>query len=285
MFSDVDLTLKKILGDAKAPAGFPGAAQACFLTPEKGYAPAERTINLFLYDVKENRELRDPVTIVERKGADFIRRRPPLRVDCSYLVTAWSPKVKEFKIEEEHQLLGAAFLWLSGFPTIPVQYLTGTLADQPFPPPTLVAQMDGARNTAEFWTALGIPPRPCFNLIVTIAMDLGVEVPEGPPVAKKEIHLNQINAPEANETVVFQIGGTVRDATEHERHIDGVEVLLVEQGTRSTSDKEGQFSFSGLSEGSYKLRVTKQGYTTKTKAIQVPGNSPTAYDIDLSVTS
>lgn len=193
MFHDLDITLKKILGDAKAPPEL-RAAQASFLTPEKGYAPTERSISMFLYDVKENRELRDPVPIVEQKGEAFIRRRPPLRVDCSYLVTAWSTAEKEVKVKEEHELLGAAFLWLSRFPTIPEEYLTGTLADQPFPPPTLVAQMDGTRNTAEFWSALGIPPRPCFNLVVTIAMDLGVEVPEGWPVATKEIRLTNQRA-------------------------------------------------------------------------------------------
>ena len=76
----------------------------------------------------------------------------------------------------------------------------------------------------------------------------------------------------------------MRNATSH-APIDAVEVFMVERGIYSTSDKEGQFGFSGLSEGSYTLRVTKQGYTTKNQAIQVPGNSPTAYDIDLSVTS
>lgn len=73
----------------------------------------------------------------------------------------------------------------------------------------------------------------------------------------------------------------MRDATSR-APIDAVEVFLVERGICSTSDKEGHFNFSGLVAGSYTLRVTKQGYTTKNQAIQVPGNSLTSFDIDLS---
>src|SRR5262249_47565759 len=76
------------------------------------------------------------------------------------------------KIREEHRLLGQAFFWLSRFPIIPDSFFVGSMVGQPFHPPTMVAQWDGAKNQGEFWNSLGIPPRPYFNLIVTIAMDL-----------------------------------------------------------------------------------------------------------------
>ena len=271
MFHDLDMTLKGLLGDAKAPAELRGA-QASFLTPEKGYAPSENTVNLFLYDVKENRDLRDPVPIVEKVNATFVRRRPPLRVDCSYLVTAWSTAQKDVKVKEEHQLLGAAFLWLSRFPTIPDKFLQGSLANQPSPPPTMVAQMDGTRKTAEFWTALGIPPRPCFNLVVTIAMDLAIEVPAGPPVISEEIRLN--------DEKTFQIGGVVKDAAGDV--LTDARVILVEAGLSASTDKAGRFRFGSLVTGGYKLCAAKEGYVSSSpKAVVVPATGLDAYDITL----
>lgn len=257
MFEALDMTLMEILGDAKSPAELRGALSS-FLTPERGYAPAENTVNLFLYDVKENRDLRDPVPIVERVNGDFVRRRPPLRVDCCYLVTVWSTAEKDVKVAEEHQLLGQAFLWLSRFPTIPKDYLQGSLKNPAFPlPPTMVAQMDGTRNTAEFWTALGIPPRPCFNLVVTIAMDLGLGERVGPPVIGKEIRLKQINPP-GDPDSLFEIGGTVTDAGTH-APIGEARVTLGQTGQMTTTDRDGCYRFLGIPPGNSKLRVIADG--------------------------
>lgn len=58
--------------------------------------------------------------------------------------------------------------------------------------------------------------------------------------------------------------------------------MLVESGVQTKSNADGQFSFAGLSAGNYSIRAVKQGYQTKTKSTQVPGPSPTAFDIDLS---
>lgn len=279
MLHDLDMTLNNMLGDAKAPAELRDA-QASFLTPERGAALSENTVNLFLYDVKENRELRDPVPIVERVNADFVRRRPLLRVDCSYLVTAWSTKEKDVKVKEEHQLLGQALLWLSRFPTIPEKFLQGTLANQPFPPPTMVAQMDGTHNTAEFWTALGIPPRPCFNLLVTIAMDLGVKEKEGPPVASKEIRLKQINPPGEAESL-FEIGGVLRRADTGEAIAGGL-VSVIQTNARATTDEDGRFRLQVHGRGSFTLRIVAHGYASRETDISVPATRPNAYDVSLT---
>jgi hypothetical protein len=77
--------------------------------------------------------------------------------------------------------------WLTRFPVIPVDVLQGDLAlknvDDPRiprfpPPPTMVAQFDPDKDSGEFWTALGIAPRPAISLVVTVAMDLGEPVLE-----------------------------------------------------------------------------------------------------------
>src|SRR5262245_36976492 len=125
MFERLDGALKAMLDEPAMQASLPELfdADVSFATPEKGYTQSQETINLFLYETRENRELRDPVPIVESRAGLSLRRRPPLRVDCSYMVTAWSKKTAADKIAAEHRLLGQAFHWLSRFPTIPERYL------------------------------------------------------------------------------------------------------------------------------------------------------------------
>jgi hypothetical protein len=201
MFHDLDTTIKRILDDPPAPQQL-REAEVSFETPKQGYAPAQQEVNLFLHQVKENLELRDLVPIRSQVGGVTQQRRPPLRVDCTYMVSAWSPNANATGVVEEHRLLGQALLWLSRFPTIPPGYLAGALVGQPFPAPTLVAQLDGDRHSGEFWSALGIAPRPTFSLTVTIALDLDVPITTGPPVTSIEgIYIVGDGTP---ERVVYQ---------------------------------------------------------------------------------
>src|SRR5262249_40992836 len=168
-----------------------------------------------LHEIRENRELRDALPIVDHVDGQFVRRQPPVRVDCTYMVTAWSNQAKELKVAEEHRLLSQALLYLRRSPTIPVRFLADTaLANQPFPLPTMVADVEPTKNLAEFWSALGTAPRPLFHLVVTLAMDLEIKAREGPAVVMKEIRITPMPENGAKEplAVWFQIGGTVSNS-------------------------------------------------------------------------
>ncbi len=195
MFQDLDSTLRTLLDDGEAPASLRNA-DVSFETPDKNYRPAQATINLFLYEVKENRTLRDPEPVFTLRDGNYVREMPPLRVDCSYLVTAWSSQDAALKVAEEHLLLGQALAWLARFGTLPERFYQGQLAGQPYPPPTLVAQMEGKQNISEFWNALGIAPRPAFTLLITVALTLDVSEPEGPRV---ETTVLRITSPQGEE--------------------------------------------------------------------------------------
>jgi Pvc16 N-terminal domain/Carboxypeptidase regulatory-like domain len=280
MFRDLDDTLTQILNDAGAPPELV-AADVSFELPDKNFTPAQSTVNLFLYDVHENRELRDPVPIMEKVGNMYVNRRPPLRVDCMYMVTAWSVGTGPSRIANEHRLLSQSLLWLSRFPTIPSVYLQGGLVNPPFPHPTLVAQLNGKQGTGDFWTALGQPPRPSFNLLVTIAMDLSVQSPVGPPVVTKDMRLLEIDKP-ATQEQWFQIGGTVFEAANPANVLGGAQVRLVERDDTVTTNPLGQFTFSQLTGGNYTLQVSMTGFANQTKAIVVPGTIITEYDVGMT---
>lgn len=185
-------------------------ADISFITPDKNFGALDPkpAVNLFLYDVKENRDLRDPTPILEKVGSSFVRRQPPVRIDCSYIVTAWPDKdaTNEVKVVEEHRLLAQALLWLTRFPAIPAQYLQGSLTTQPYPLLMWTAQIDPNKNAGEFWDALAIPPRAAFYLTVTIAMELGLS-DSGPLVTTRSTQAT----PDPNQPLetLVQIGGRI----------------------------------------------------------------------------
>src|SRR5262245_30260345 len=274
MFQDLDKTIEKILDDEGAPAELK-ATQVSFITPDKNFTLAGPTVNLFLYEVKENRELRDPTPIIEKIGSVFIRKEPPLRVDCSYIVTAWSNATGEVRVAEEHLLLAQALLWLTRFPTIPANKLQGSLANQLYPPPTMVAQMDPNKNAGDFWFALGIPPRPAFYLVVTISMDLNLTI-EGPLVTTRSTNIETGLGTDEEQWV--QIGGRV--AAAGGAGIADALVDVLDAGLRARSDADGRYSFVRVPLGAHNIRVVATGFQPKTQPLTVPGK-PEDYDVTL----
>jgi len=194
-------------------------------------------------------------------------------------VTAWANNLAgPARVAAEHSLLGQTLVWLNRFPHVPADFFVGgSLADPPFPPPTLVAQPKADNNAGEFWSALGIPPRPAFQLTVTIALDLDLETPEGPPVVTKEITLSDITgATEIDHW--FEIGGTVRDGA---TPVPDAEVTLVETGATTVTNESGQFRFSLLEAGNYTLHVAASGFPPQDKPVVVPGLVLNEYDVAL----
>ncbi len=265
MFQDLDLTLKAILDDPKMPSelSFLIDAEVSFAVPDSKFqqpASSLQTVNLFLHGVKENRELRDNAPTVTFQNGTVTSTPAPLRVECTYLVTAWpgnAPVIPLDPITQEHQLLGQALLWLSRFPAIAQDsnYLQGSLKNQPYDIPMQVAQTPGDGGMGQFWTALGIPPRPSFYLTVTIALQV-FEAKQPPDDIVKEIDTTisdyMYTAP------VLQ--GTVKDTAG--RPVPAATVSARGTGKIATTDADGQFRLEGLAPGAYRLLVQATGFAT-----------------------
>jgi Pvc16 N-terminal domain/Carboxypeptidase regulatory-like domain len=246
MFQDLDATLKTLLDDAAAPPDLRGA-EVSFETPDKDFKPTQPTVNLFLYEVQENRSLRDNARLTERVGDHYTSRPPPLRVDCTYLATTWSPKTAGLKAEEEHRLLGQALLWLNQFPVIADGLLQGSLKNppQPYPLPTMVAQVREDQSMGQFWSALGVAPRPAFSLTVTIAMRPLDQADQYPVVQAIQVAPTSLIHPTLAGQVLDHTLAPVASAT----------VSVVETGAVQTVGPDGHFSFASLAFGQYTLRV------------------------------
>ena len=278
MFNDLDNTLARLLNDA--PQGeLPELrnSEVSFETPDFSFAPAQDTVSLFLYEVKENRELRDPTPVVERVGTGFVRHSPPLRADCSYIATTWGTGAAgAVRVASEHRLLGQALIWLSRFPTIPAQYLQGVLTSplRFYPLPTMVAQMDPNQHAGDFWTAMGIAPRPAFYLIVTTELPLSFPT-EGPLVTTADVGYLQAGQPASREEWI-SFGGQVRDAGG--APVPGSSVLLDPAGRIEVTDADGHFRFDKVAAGGYTLRARAPGHPDVSRSVQVPEPSG-EYDV------
>ncbi len=169
MLDDLDKTLRELLKRELPPA---------FARTEISFAPPNPefinkttlpAIDLFLYDVRENLDLRDTEWIVERQNNGTAqRRRPPVRVSCSYVVTVWTQDAADW--QTEHQLLGEVMKALLRYSTIPQPVLQGSLQNQPPPPRSLALRPTQLQSLGEFWQAMGGKPKPALNYTVTIAV-------------------------------------------------------------------------------------------------------------------
>lgn len=176
MIAELDRFLKTLLLDK---LGYPaGEIEVQFHQPARewsGRLSGQATINLFLFDVRENNTLRQhewqrlPAT----QSNLVQQQRTPYRIDCHYLLTTWVNDP-----EDAHRLLGECLLALLGTPLVKTEDLAETpLAGQPYDLPIRVAAHDKMTNPAEVWSALDNELRPSISLIVTIAMNPWDSVP------------------------------------------------------------------------------------------------------------
>lgn len=104
-----------------------GGIEISFSQPNGQWAARRMgpTVNLFLYDVRENPALRrhqwqqasDQRIHPQRPGA-AVFKRTPLMMDCFYLVTAWSGADESARPTEEHRLLSRALWALAQYPVL-----------------------------------------------------------------------------------------------------------------------------------------------------------------------
>ena len=170
MIQDLSRTLQTILSQPGLPAPLSNALIA-FDRPEESFHPLQTTVDLFLYDLRENLELRSNELTITRSGNQAVTHKAPLRLACSYMATAWPVGGMEPALQEQ-QLLSQVFQALGRFPTIPSTFLQGALVGQEPPLPMVALHPDALKNLAEFWSSLGNTLRLSLTLTVTISVPL-----------------------------------------------------------------------------------------------------------------
>lgn len=201
MIQDLDKTLSELLLRELPPA-LVSQVMISFATPDDQFPPTSVTlpaIDLFLYDVRENRDLRGTEWEVERRSdGTATRKRPPARVDCSYLMTAWASDSSPTPAEDEHSLLGEVMRVLLRHPTIPEAVLQGSLVGQAPPLPTIAMRDGRLQSMGEFWQALGGKPKAALNYTVTVGVEVAAAVETGPPVIDTTLKFRRGTAEEGS---------------------------------------------------------------------------------------
>jgi len=176
MIRDLDATISALLKSGALSGSSLSSAAISFDLPDATWRGTltTLTVNCYLYDVRENLDMRTYEAIVSLSGdrRQAVRGPPPIRIDCSYCITTWSTATTD-GVLDEHDLLSQVLVVLLKNPTIGAAALQGALVGQIPPYPTVIASQDGiVKHHPQFWTALDQKLKPSLNYVVTLALPL-----------------------------------------------------------------------------------------------------------------
>jgi hypothetical protein len=245
LLADLDESLRALLKRELEPHGF-GGVNVAFEAPARSWSStlSAPTVNLFLYDLRESAKGRSATWVEQQE--DALRRsvRPPLRLEVSYAVTAWTRTV-----EDEHRLLSQVLGILYAFPTVPGDLLSGALGNglHDTPPETRVGQR--AEGRPDFWGSIGGEYKASVDYSVLVSCPSGTVLERGPAVRSRTVRIDRTDAPGAPPHVTHTCTGTVVGA--RGEPVPDAWVALPETGRVATTDARGAFVFQALAEGEH----------------------------------
>jgi hypothetical protein len=283
LIRDLSTSLQAVLSDPSLAAPFPELHQAliAFDRPDDGFKPAQTTVNLFLFDVRENMELRSNEPKIQRLNGQAVIHRPPKRVACTYLVTAWPVGGIDLALQEQ-RLLAQVLQAFSSYPAIPPAFLKGKLVGQEPPLPMMAARPEELKNPAEFWTAIGNKMRASIAVTATISMEIFAPVTTT-MATTAIVRLGERTGPDVQSLVPttrtesYRIGGKVTRAG---NPVAGARVELVDAGLAARTDADGDYVLGAMAAGAYTLNVEADA-TTRQANITVPATGDRNYDLQL----
>lgn len=276
VISDLDKTLEQLF---LVEFGNPLTFDLSFALPDKDFKPLSQTrstLNCYLYEIDEDRELRSVAPTLRRNADGTIDKLPaPSRVKLSYCITAWSPAQTTpggGPELDEHTLLSLALQALLKYPLLLAPLLQGSLAGQELLPYTTIILPDTSKATSDFWSAIGGQLRPSLEYKVTLALPYQQPV-NGPMVTTMSLGL-------ASDQQLYTIGGTIWDAQIPPNPVASAWIRLAETGQTYTSDEHGRFLIERLPTGNYTLAVRAVGFQEGDLSIIVPAQTG-LYDVTL----
>ncbi|GAA1771954.1 DUF4255 domain-containing protein [Kocuria aegyptia] len=180
MIAQVDDALRTLVR-TQALAG--AEVEVAFDAPTKDWAARRNapTVNLYLYDIREDLRRRERGFADERdEDGTVLRRRPaPRHFKLSYLVTAWTQRP-----EDEHLLLDQLLRCFLHYEALPDELVAGRLAEPRLPVPMTVGLPPPEdRAFADVWSALGGELKPSLDIVVIAPVETGVVYEIAPPAS------------------------------------------------------------------------------------------------------
>ena len=189
MFDDLNRTIEALLR-AELADDVASQVSISFATPDDSFPPQGLSlpaINVFLFEIRENTSLREFEPTRERSADGTTALvRPPVHVDCHYLVTAVATPQLGSEMEEAH-ILGAALKALLRHRILPAAVLRGSLIGTS--PPVRAATIRQGENPSriDLWHALKGKPRASLHYALTVAVDVGAPEDMAKPVLQLDV--------------------------------------------------------------------------------------------------
>lgn len=271
MFNDVNETLKQYFTAELPITG--GELDVAFDRPTREWSGrlSRPTLNCFLYDVRERKVFRnEPPQTVPTGDGRFRRQHAPLRMDLSYMLTAWTREP-----DDEHRILGRTLAAMYRGSQIAARHLQGALRDSDVPIYGRVETADHIAKPADTWGVLDNELHVALVWVLTVPLDVWVPE-EGPLVRTRELRFGALNE-DWRETTI-QIAGVAHKKGDPATPLAGVQVTVEGSAMRATTGDDGRFAFPGVPAGERVLRYQTSDGKSGELAVTVPGAS---YDIEL----
>jgi uncharacterized protein DUF4255/carboxypeptidase family protein len=265
MLADLDETLRNLLKGELENHGFEGVDIA-FDAPSRDWSGqlSKPTVNVYLYDLREAETLRTSEWgRVSRNGRQF-DTRPPMVMEASYAVTAWTQAV-----EDEHRLLSQVLAIFFAYPEIPQDKLNGRLANgsQAWPIKARIGQGKGEKS--DFWSAVGGQYKVSLDYVVRLSVESGAMRERGPEVRTQTIRTQMTDAPRSTVLEMHRSGGKVTD--KKGQPLGDVWITLPDLGSFTSSRSDGEFRFDRLPPGRHRLIARTTDGREADSHIEVPG--------------
>jgi hypothetical protein len=264
--ADLDEALRKLVRRELERHGFEGV-EVAFDAPSKEWSGklTSPTVDLFLYDLREAVE-RVSISPSEARGnGQAIVTPPPLRLELTYSVTAWTKAV-----EDEHRLLSQVLAILFSYKRIPDDVLDGVSLNGG-------SRLAGAETAvgrpreekADFWTSVGGQYKASIDYVVHITVESGATFVRGPEVRTQTLRARLSDGPARTMTELTRIGGTLRDAAGDP--VPDAWVAVPDAGLWAVTDGDGRYRFDRIRPGPHRV-IARTADGNETEAtIEVPG--------------
>ncbi|HWK25293.1 MAG TPA: Pvc16 family protein [Solirubrobacter sp.] len=260
MLADLDETLRGMLKTELERHGFEGVDIA-FDAPAREWSGqlSKPTVNLFLYDLREAEALRTSEWSRMQKEGRTFEGRPPMVMECSYAVTAWTQAV-----EDEHRLLSQVLAIFYAYPELPQEAVHGRLTS---PIKARIGQGKGEKS--DFWSAIGGQYKVSLDYVVRLSVESGAMLERGPEVRTQTVRTRLLDGPARAIVEMHRTVGRVSD--QQGEPLADVWITLPDVGTWTSSAPDGRFRFDRLPPGRHRLLARTVDGREADAQLEVPG--------------
>ena len=263
--ADLDEALRTLLKRDLERHGFEGVDIA-FDAPATDWSAklTNPTVNLFLYDLRENVASADATTRNVRVNGVSMAAPPPMRLEVTYSVTAWTKAV-----QDEHRLLSQVLAILFSHVSLPADLLAGRLAAASLLRAIETEVGRPKEEKADFWTSIGGRYKASIDYAVKLEVESGLTFTRGPEVRTQTVQLGIKDGPRRTFEELQRFGGVVRDSDGEP--VADAWVALPDLGRLASTNREGRFIFDAVRPGEHRVVARTATGEEASGTASVPG--------------